>query len=1517
MISTTNNEKFPVNSIAVIGMAAKFPKSKSVEEFWKNISKGILCTRDFTDDELRDIGISESLLNNKKYVKVGAYFDDIDMFDADFFEMSPKEAEITSPQQRILLETGYHALQNAGYSPQKFRGSIGVYTSVGTNTYYTKNIQSNPDILKQVGRKTIQFGNEITFSSMQLSYALNLRGPSINLTTACSTSLVAIHLACRSLVNNECDIAVAGASNISPFHNVGYLYQEGGILANDGRCRPFSSDASGTVSGNGCGIIVLKKLDDAISDGDNIEGVILGTAINNDGRQKVGFSAPSVIGQALVVAEAQALSEVNPNDVTYVEAHGTATPLGDPVEVAALKESFSLGSNKRQYCGIGSLKGNYGHMGAASGVAGIIKVLCALKNKKIPPSINIYRENPELKLDDSPFYINRNLKDWPDGPKGRIAGVSSFGMGGTNAHIVVKEWCGSEFKKEIDDEHTIISISAKNLDSLKQMKKDLISFVESDESTLQDLGYTLHIGRDDFQYRCSFLGKDRKQILDQIKFSLDNNNKPITRNKILFMFSGQGSQYVNMGRELFMHFPIYRNHINRCVKILKNFEIDLHDLIYAWESEEKVLYLSQTENAQIALFCTEYALAHLLITWGINPDAMIGHSLGEYVAACVAEVISLDQALALIVKRGRLMQMAPHGKMISVCLANSELDDYIEMGCSVAAINAKRLCVLSGEPDLIDNIKNKLKLNGVGYHEVNNRHGFHSHLMEIISPEFQRAVEKVDLRPPKIPFISNVTGTWITDSQAVNPDYWVEHMNKTVMFSGGLKTISSEGNWNLLDVGPSAVMSTLSAITRSEENLLSNSNILMTMPGQKEKLGEVPCLLSALSTLWQLGVDVDWSEFYKGKKYQRIQAPPYPFNRRRYWIEEDKNYVADSGYETNSVQGEIYVPLWKQIPNIHRCDNSKPINYLLIGSNGDILNLFKNLIENRGDLVSIALLSNEGCKDSSSEYMVSADRNSFNFILRKEIENERPPERVLLLTGCDYNAESKIEHLKESFFEEFYCAWFLQQALSDNGLAKSGKASLFILGSGRSEITIEGTINPVSFPISTLCTVIKQEFNGYNCRYFDIDYSEFTGKSEASFRALIAEFSSDRNESPLAIKQGRCFQEYFSISPIDNEISKECLKKNGIYLITGGTGGIGMSLAKYLARSYQAKLILMVRGHSSDLEEDAVLMTDLAELKSYGGEYEIYYGDISDSSALKKCVEKAERVFGRLNGVIHSAGIAGGGLIAFKEKNEVEDVLRSKIYGTLNLLNYFDGYPSLDFMFLCSSQSAIKGGIGRADYGAANGFLDGLASAFANKKKYPLQSLNWAAWKDVGMAAKSKGNKENVQDNESITPEYGAEIFHRVVGNSLPRTVLSTLDFNYVVKAKNEELGKQISSKSTVQKSTVRNRPENISSKYEKPRNEIEEDIAEIWKSLLGIENIGINDYYFELGGTSLLLTQLVILLSDHFHIKVSLQHLLEAQTISSQANIVLFLHVDGSDVSDVEDIINELDVLDSNIATH
>ena len=903
----------PLDGIAIIGLAGRFPGAANVEEFWQNLVAGRESIARLGREELRAAGVPDADLDDPNYVRAAPLLSDIELFDANFFGFTPNEAEITDPQHRLFLECAWEALESAACDPRRYDGRIGVFAGCGIDNYFLTQLLASGGLPQAVDPLQVLIGNDKDYLATQVSYKLDLKGPSVAVQTACSTALVATNLAAQSLLAYQCDVALAGAVCLEVPQLRGYLYQEGGIVSPDGHCRPFDAAARGTVFGSGSGAVVLKRLEDALEEGDPIRAVIRGSAINNDGKAKVGYTAPSQQGQADVIALAQAIAEIEPEDFGYVEAHGTGTPLGDPVEIAALTEVFRAHTDATGFCALGSVKSNIGHLNTAAGLAGLIKTILVLERGQIPPTLHFERPNPRCELADSPFYVNRELLPWPRQDSPRRAGVSSFGVGGSNAHAVLEQ-APPPSTSGPSRPFQLMLLSAHSLQALDDATRNLARDLEGrEEGELADVAYTLQVGRSVFEHRrfavCSGIedatGKLRELDPRQVTTgSQRRRNRPVG-----FLFPGQGSQYPGMAEGLYRNEPAFREAVDRCCeKLAPEFDIDLRQVIFATDGTDAEL--EHTALTQPAIFIVDYALAQLWMSWGVRPQAMAGHSVGEYVAACLAGVFRLEDALRLVVARGRLMQQLPTGAMLALALPEDEALTLAAAhpGIELAVVNGPALCVVSGPTEAIESLEAELQTRDLKPRRLHTSHAFHSAMMEPALEPYAEVLRTIDLGVRRIPFTSNVGGGWIREQDAIDPAYWVRHLRQTVRFGDNLAALFEEPDRVLLEAGPGTALTNLARRhpERDPEQLVISST---RHPDDAHDDQQV--LLASLGRLWLSGVEIDWDEFSVAEQRRRLTLPTYPFDRQRYWLEP---IAANRAGASPQSLGWFRMPVWKQAP---------------------------------------------------------------------------------------------------------------------------------------------------------------------------------------------------------------------------------------------------------------------------------------------------------------------------------------------------------------------------------------------------------------------------------------------------------------------------------------------------------------------------------------------------------------------------------------------------------------------------
>ncbi|WOI51992.1 type I polyketide synthase [Parvularcula sp. LCG005] len=880
------------SGIAIVGMAGRFPGAQDVATFWENIKAGKDTISHFEPEELeipQPAGEGDG-----QFVRAKGVLDDIDKFDARFFGYLPREAEVMDPQHRVFLEICWEAMEHAGHDAARYDGAVGVYAGCYMDTYLINNLCADEKFRRdlidniQVGTLQTELGNDKDYLATRVAFKMGLRGPAMTIQTACSTSLVAIASACQALDTYGCDMALAGGVTIVLPQKRGYFYKEGGMLSPDGTCRTFSSDAAGTVFSNGAAVLLLKRVEDAIADGNTIYAVIRGYGTNNDGGTKVSYTAPSVEGQAEVISLAMGLGEIDARSIGYVEAHGTATPLGDPIEIAGLTTAYRRDTDDRQYCAIGSVKANLGHLDAASGAIGLIKTSLSVHEGVLPPQIHYAGPNPNIDFEATPFYVNTALNPWPAAQEPRRAAVSSFGVGGTNAHVVI-ESAPTAAERAVREEPQILVLSARTDTALAQQKLRLAAYLEANpQLRLDDVSHTLQVGRRQFEQRTAIVARSPAEAIERLRMETPIHKPVASSPGLLFQFPGQGVQYPGMARQHYAADAVFKATIDNVIgslsgkdqqgKALKG--LLLWDETSPLSGEAAAAQLAQTSLAQPAIFAMEIALAHSMRARGIVPDAVIGHSIGEFAAAVLANVMDLDVAARLVALRGRLMQQMPAGKMLAVRLSADEATSYISGEIDLAAINSPSLCVLSGPTDAMDALTERLTSDEVAFSVLKTSHAFHSAMMAPARESFEEAVAALDLRPAQLPVFSTVTGMQLSDKDMMDPAYWGQQITSPVRYVDAIRLATAEASTIVVEVGPGQTLSTLA---RQSVRRPGFSPVSVLGPVQEPGDDEAH-LLAALGALWGQGVALHWSDL-RTAPCQRIPLPTYPFERQRHWVD--------------------------------------------------------------------------------------------------------------------------------------------------------------------------------------------------------------------------------------------------------------------------------------------------------------------------------------------------------------------------------------------------------------------------------------------------------------------------------------------------------------------------------------------------------------------------------------------------------------------------------------------------------
>lgn len=1331
--------------IAIVGMACRFPGAATPEAFWENVRNGVASFRTLSREEMLAAGAQESDLDDPAYVPVAAVLDDVEGFDASFFGYGPRDAAILDPQHRHFLEVSWSALEHAGHAPGTSDARVGVFAGSGMNTYLVRNLLTNPDLIDSTGLFLIRHtGNDKDFLSTEVSYKLNLTGPSVNVQTACSTSLVAIHLASQSLLNGECDVALAGGSTIDLYGTGGYKYEEGEILSPDGACRPFDAGSRGTVLGSGTGAVVLRRLADAIADGDTIYAVIRGSAINNDGSSKVSYLAPSVDGHAAAISEALGISDVDPHTISFFEAHGTGTAIGDPIEMAAATQAFrDMGATLNQYCRVGSTKANIGHLDTAAGVASVIKVALALHHRELPPLATLTEPTPVVDFASSPFYLSRDRAYWEPVAGVRRAGVSSLGIGGTNAHLILEGWdddqsIASEPSNDAVNDWHVLPFSARSESALAAYGAAIADFLRTHpDIPLNDLAYSLQVGRAELPYRRVVAGRTSEELIAALEEQ--DPRRRVTGHaretpSVAFMFPGGGAQYPNMARELYEREPVFRQHADECFSILDTLaDVNVRAAMFPApgdDSDDAAARLARTEYALPAIFTVEYALAQLWRAHGIEPVAMTGHSLGEYVAACLSGVLSLRDALSIVCLRARLIdRVSASGAMLSIAASETELGEIPDC-LSLASVNSPVQCVVSGPERDIDAFATTLDERGIVSQRLQLGAAGHSAMLDPILGEFHAGVAAVTLRAPTLAYVSNVTGTWVRAEDATDPAYWVRHLRRTVRFADGLETLMAAGDRVLLEVGPGQTLRSLAGQQASKPQAA-----ISTLRHRDDPSPDHAHWLRAFGQLWAAGVRVDWSRVRRSVG-RRIPLPTYAFEHQRHWIEPGE------GARTRARQpiDEWFSrPVWEPLPLAPRGRTFEAGEHWLVltGESGLGAQLARALRAAGQDVVTVAARDHL-VRFSADHYAIDpTNRANYQGLVGALRQSGRFPTRVvhtwLLDAPSEVPALHRAAHAQSVGFDALI---LLSQSLIAEGMSTSVDLTIVTRGAA----TAPGLVTaPEQALVQGVARVLPREGPEFRARTVDLETRAAAGKPFLGERGDTDIGASDRildeiaagDVGAIAYRGGqRWVQRVAPLALPATEDAEVPLREGGAYLITGGFGGIGLTFARHLARRYRAKIALLTRTpiRTSDARQAAV-----KELEDAGAEVLVLAADVRDGRAMRAAIEEFHAAFGPIHGVFHAAGLTDDSPLATKELAAAHAVLHPKVAGTLVLDAVLENEP-LDWMLLCSSTSALIGPAGQVDYVGANAFLDAFAHSKAAQTRRVV-ALNWGIWREVGMAA--------------------------------------------------------------------------------------------------------------------------------------------------------------------------------------
>jgi len=1475
------DQRYSGLEIAIVGISAQFPGNDDYRQFWQNLKEGRETLTFFTDEELKARGVSDDFLRDSSYVKTGGgIVDKKNHFDHGFFGYSPEEAAAMDPQIRLFHQHCWSALDDSGYASSINRYKIGLFAGASGNANWQLYVHGKGlnDAVDPLYLSMITVPN---FIATLISYKLNLRGPAVYVDSACSTSLVAVHLACRSLLTRECSLALAGGVSLQTTRRKGYLYQEGKVTSKDGHCRTFDAAASGTAVSEGAGVVVLRRLQDAIRDNDHIYAIIKATSVNNDGSQKAGYTTPSVKGQVDCISSAQKLANTPARSISYIEAHGTATRLGDPVEIRALNEAFATGGEEK-FCAIGSLKTNMGHLDTAAGVAGLIKTALSLQHRQLPASLHYREANPEIDFGAGPFYVNTSLREWRRNGDGPLrAGVSSLGIGGTNAHAVLEEAPEREAGDAGRASH-LLTVSARTEQSVIRYLDRLQSFLEEEEGVnLADMSYTLQTCRKEFAYRQSTAFRDREELLGLLRsgrLKEGIGRTPDRRPGVVFMFSGQGAQYGGMGRDLYGQEPVFRAVMEEGLSLLESMSGEsFREVLYGREQEK----INETRYTQPLLFLVEYALAMLLRSMGIEAQYMIGHSIGEYVAACLSGVFSFEDGLRMVMHRGALMNGVERGAMLSIPLTATAVQVYMNGRLSLAAENGPEQVVLSGDLEAIEALMAQLDKEGIGYVKLHTSHAFHSWMQEGILEPFSRALEQVRFGEIKGSFISNETGRFIENGEAGSPAYWVRHMRGTVRFSQGLQTLlEQEGPLVFVEVGPGR---SLTGLLRQQEKA-SGMLPVQLMRTVKEKQDDQHHLTESIGRLWSQGVNVDWSGYYGKERRNKIPLPTYAFDWARYPTEVDalkSNAAVTAGLrETPVNQGLkdwIYHPSWKralrreeEAPEGQRC-------YLLFSS-GEPCALLQQELRAAGQEVIVADMGTEYLRLGTDSYILDpCDPLQYERLVEELLEEGMEVTDIVYGWGIGVQ-ELELEEEDQGLCRCYFGLVYVVQSLLEAGRLKDKRITVLTCELHR-VMGIERGSHVQSLLLG-LVNVLPQEYS-VTCCNIDLPAA---APGEQYQPELVREIRNNvgGQQRIVALRHGHRWVQDFQRNTLEVETPAGVLREGGVYLVTGGLGNVGFVLSSHLLKNYKATVLVTGRQEPGGLTADR--LSRYEALRAMGGRVRYFKADVTEQEDWEEAIAEMERWAGRIDGVIHTAGVLDDDHFELVEDMTVDRTIRMlgpKVKGIGQLYRTFAGRRP-DFVWITSSLSTVLGGLGFGSYASANLYMDHFILSKAREL---------TGWRTIGLGGlvftKEDIRKESGPARFSLKPEELTALFEWSLGQKdSPVLIQSVEDLSQRIYRVYEQKKEAYLDDDRQQKQEEREKVERprLSTGYAAPEGETETRLVQLFESFFGIAGIGTADSFFELGGDSLKAMMLLKRIKNEFDLHLTLTDFLTNTTIRSLA---------------------------------
>ncbi|PZO74498.1 MAG: polyketide synthase [Mesorhizobium amorphae] len=1369
MLDNTNGSS--PSDIAIVGMALRVPGARNVDDFWQNLRSGTESIRDLSEEELAASGEAPERLHHPHYVARTAELPGMEMFDAEFFGLSPKEAAVMDPQHRHFLECAWEAMEDAGRMPET-GGPVGVFAGCGMGSYFYFNVCSNRALVDQVGMFLLRHtGNDKDFLSTRASFTFDLRGPSVGVQTACSTSLVAIHYACQSLLNGECDMALAGGVTIELPHRRGYIFQEGEILAPDGRCRPFDHRAAGTVFGSGVGLVALRRLSDALADGDHIHAVIKATAINNDGGSKAGYLAPSLDGQAEAIVEAQGLAGIAADTIGYVECHGTGTAIGDPIEIEALTQAFRQSTDRRGFCLVGSVKSNIGHLDTAAGVVGVIKAALAVKHGEIPPTLGFERANPAIDFAASPFSVCSRLTDWPALGGRRRAAVNSLGVGGTNAHAILEQ---APFRpggeRHAPDAPVLLTLSARQPAGLDQAADTLSRWLANRSGArLEDVAFSLWNGRRRFDHTRVVAVRDRADaiaaLLDKKRAQAQAKRDPASG--AVFMFPGGGAQHHAMAEGLYRRDPFFRAVVDEGLGYLPDEAAS--EIRGAWLGEDAKADRSDPllrPSVQLpAILIVEVAVARMWMRAGVAPAALIGHSMGENAAACIAGVFDFADAVRLVRLRGELFDTIPRGGMLGVPLSAEELRAILPPALDIASLNAPSLSVVSGRDADLSDFAVALEAKGITATRIPIDIAAHSRMLDAILPRWEAFLRSLTLRAPRIPIVSNLSGEWLTAAQATDPLYWVRHLRSTVRWADGMAKLMADPTRVYIDVGPGKVASSLA---KAQGVPTMGDRVINSLPHPDEKGDEDLHILAAFGRAALSGLPVELSLLWGGGEAQRQSLPTYSFQHKRFFIEPARDTGAADAAPVLARRPDMarwgYRPVWKQsLPDYEAGCEAATRSWLVFLDEAGIGNAFVARLKGANHEVTTVSRGDAFRRRAGDDYALCPELGAAGYqaLVAGLVADGRLPQRVLhlWLAGAGSTARAGSDPFHQNLDCGFHSLFHLANALGD--AEPADPIHFTVVTDGMHRVGSEPLPYPEKATVLGPALVLPREMRGASVRVIDLDASGVqqptsrwmpsraatpAGDLEMLWQDAVGEPGSEI----VAYRQKKRWTRSHKPFALDEALAEHApIRHGGTYLFTGGLGDLAASLAGDLATRFDAKLVLVGRAklppreawlaHLRQHAQDAVSrgIETILGLEAKGADVLYCRADVTNQQEMEAAVASALARFGRIDGAFHTAGRVDDALMQGKAVERMEAVLAPKLVGTRVLDAVLQGTEAA-FLVLFSSTSTITAPAGQVDYVAANAYLN----AFADSRSRRTVSLHWGIWDETGLAARGTGSKK-------------------------------------------------------------------------------------------------------------------------------------------------------------------------------